>query len=172
MLDCQLIQDTFFNQTVQPHLDSVKNGSKTIMVMMGDDFDFDIPYTQKGPGHPAPKWDTSDKETTFPKLESVMRTLNDICPDDRYHVKMATPSEYLSHLSPKDLPTVKMDFSHYDERAIILHPSLKNRDKIDYWTGYFDNLPQLKQLIVHAFDTYHMGRVFVTGQGDFWEKAG
>ena len=131
------------------------------MVMVGDDFDFDLPINQKSPGQPAQQFDTKNRETTFKSLEMVMYTLNSRCPDPRFNVKMSTPAEYLDSLDSEDLSQVSMDFSHYDERTILLHPYLIHQDQIDYWTGYFDNLPQLKQLIVTAFNTYHIGQAFL-----------
>jgi len=168
---CKFIQDTFFNETVRPHIDSVNKAASKIMVMVGDDFDFDLPSAMKGSGHPVPVWDTRDKETTFSKLETVLTLLNSTCPDPRYRIKMATPHEYLSSLNTSDLPTLSTDFSHYDERTILLHPDLSHKDRIDYWTGYFDNLPSLKHLITTAFDTYLIARAFAKQDDPFWHQA-
>jgi len=41
-----------------------------------------------------------------------------------------------------------------------LHTAAFHNDRIDYWTGYWDNLPWLKTLITEAFDVFTVTSTF------------
>lgn len=53
-----------------------------------------------------------------------------------------------------------LNFQQYDENASTLHDTNFHNDRIDYWTGYWDNLPWLKSLITEAFDMLTISSTF------------
>ena len=102
---------------------------------------------------------------TFLFLDSFISTLN-IHSEKILGLKInafySTPIDYFKHLDTViSLPTLyNPDFSHYDERFKILHPSFEGPDRIDYWTGYYHNRPSLKSLIYRAFQNLHLATTF------------
>ena len=56
---------------------------------------------------------------------------------------------------------IEADFSHYDEVFAYLHPEFKSTSKIDYWTGYYNNRPTLKQLIYKTFNLFQVTLTFI-----------
>ena len=54
-----------------------------------------------------------------------------------------------------------IDFTTYDERVVYLNPD-SAPDQVDYWTGYYSNLPFHKQLIYDAFNTMKIASLFGT----------
>jgi hypothetical protein len=41
-----------------------------------------------------------------------------------------------------------------------LHNTKFHNNRVDYWTGYWDNLPWLKHLITEAFDVFTVSSTF------------
>lgn len=51
----------------------------------------------------------------------------------------------------------------------ILHPKA-DKNQVDYWTGYYSNLPFHKQLIYDAFHTLKLASLFTTVDENIKQK--
>lgn len=97
--------------------------------------------------------------TTFGNIDQLVILANDKCPNDQFKIQLATSKDYFTSLDDK-LPTRKVSFNHYDEMVNKLHNTDFHNNRVDYWTGYWDNLPWLKVLITQAFDVFTISSTF------------
>jgi hypothetical protein len=70
-------------------------------------------------------------------------------------------SDFFKAVPEDKLPILDIDFTTYDEKVVYLNPGW-DKDQVDYWTGYYSNLPFHKQLICDAFTTMKIASLFGT----------